>query len=80
MSSPIGNNSEDEVLGISAQIKPDKDVLIGAEYNTEINNNQNDITILKLNLKMIENTWIGGGVIFDDERTYFIKISNIAIY
>ena len=46
----------------------------------EINNNQNDITILKLNLKMIENTWIGGGVIFDDERTYFIKISNIAIY
>lgn len=80
MSSPIGNNDEDEVFGVSAQIKPDKDVLIGAEYNTEINNNQNDITILKLNLKMIENTWIGGGVIFDDERTYFIKISNIAIY
>lgn len=50
------------------------------EYSTEVNNNHNDMTILKLNLKMIENTWIGGGVIFDDERTYFLKISNIAIY
>lgn len=79
VTSPIGDNDEDEIFGISAQIKPDKDVLIGAEYNTEMNSN-NDITILKLNLKMIENTWIGGGVIFDDKRTYFIKISNIAIY
>lgn len=80
ITSPIGNNNEDEIFGVSAQIKPDKDVLLGAEYNTEVNNNHNDMTILKLNLKMIENTWIGGGVIFDDERTYFIKISNIAIY
>lgn len=80
ITSPIGNNNEDEIFGISAQIKPDKDVLLGAEYSTEVNNNHNDMTILKLNLKMIENTWIGGGVIFDDERTYFIKISNIAIY
>ena len=80
ITSPIGNNNEDEIFGISAQIKPDKDVLLGAEYSTEVNNNHNDMTILKLNLKMIENTWIGGGVIFDDERTYFLKISNIAIY
>jgi hypothetical protein len=80
ITSPIGNNNEDEIFGVSAQIKPDKDVLLGAEYSTEVNNNHNDMTILKLNLKMIENTWIGGGVIFDDERTYFIKISNIAIY
>ena len=80
ITSPIGNNNEDEIFGVSAQIKPDKDVLLGAEYNTEVNNNHNDMTILKLNLKMIENTWIGGGVIFDDERTYFLKISNIAIY
>ncbi len=80
ITSPIGNNNEDEIFGVSAQIKPDKDVLLGAEYNTEVNNNHNDMTILKLNLKMIENTWIGGGVIFNDERTYFIKISNIAIY
>ena len=80
ITSPIGNNNEDEIFGVSAQIKPDKDVLLGAEYSTEVNNNHNDMTILKLNLKMIENTWIGGGVIFDDERTYFLKISNIAIY
>lgn len=80
ITSPIGNNNEDEIFGVSAQIKPDKDVLLGAEYNTEVNNNHNDMSILKFNLKMIENTWIGGGVIFDDERTYFLKISNIAIY
>lgn len=80
ITSPIGNNDEDDIVGISAQIKPDKDVLLGAEYNTEVNNNHNDMTVLKLNLKMVENTWIGGGVIFDDERTYFLKISNIAIY
>lgn len=80
ITSPIGNNNEDEIFGVSAQIKPDKDVLLGAEYSTEVNNNHNDMTILKLNLKMIENTWIGGGAIFDDERTYFLKISNIAIY
>ena len=80
ITSPIGNNNEDEIFGVSAQIKPDKDVLLGAEYSTEVNNNHNDMTILKLNLKMIENTWIGGGVIFDNERTYFLKISNIAIY
>ena len=80
ITSPIGNNNEDEIFGVSAQIKPDKDVLLGAEYSTEVNNNHNDMTILKLNLKMIENTWIGVGVIFDDERTYFLNISNIAIY
>ena len=80
VTSPIGDNNEEETFGVSVQIKPDKDVLIGAEYNSEVNSAKNDFTVLKLNLKMFENTWIGGGVIFDNERTYFIKISNIDIY
>lgn len=78
--SPIGTGGNDETLGISMQLKPDKNVLIGAEYITNLDDLKDDSISLKLNLKMLEDTWIGGGVIRDDNTRYFIKISKIMIY
>lgn len=80
LTSPINYDVEKETFGISVQLKPDKDALIGAEYNVEVDNSKNDMFILKLNLKMFEDTWIGGGIIWDEERTYFMKISRTGIY
>lgn len=78
--SPIGEAAAHETIGASVQLKPDKNVLIGMEYVNKNDNVSDDYLALKLNLKVIDETWLGGGVIWDDNKTYFLKISRVMIF
>lgn len=78
--SPIDQNGKNETFGASLQIKPDKNVLIGGEYVNQEGSTTNDYSAAKINLKITADTWLGGGVIWGEERTYFVKLSKITIF
>ncbi len=78
--SPIGKKALNEKIGLSLQYKPDKNVLLGAEYQNKIDNVSDDYLALKLNLKITDNTWLGGGVIWDEDKSYFLKVSRMLIF
>lgn len=78
--SPINKGGKDESFGASLQLKPDKNVLIGGEYLNKEGSKSDDYTALKINLKITNDTWFGGGVIWGEERTYFVKLSKISIF
>lgn len=78
--SPIGKKALNEKIGLSFQYKPDKNVLLGAEYENKIDNISDDYLALKLNLKVTDSTWLGGGVIWDQDKSYFLKVSRTLIF
>lgn len=78
--SPIGQKGNNESIGLSLQMKPDKNVLIGLEYVNKENNKTEDYLAAKVNLKIVGDIWLGGGVIWDENRSYFLKISRVMVY
>ena len=79
--SPIGKKAQNETIGLAFQYKPDKNVLLGAEYQNKIDNTSDDYLALKLNLRVTDETWLGGGVIWnEDDRKYFLKVSRIMVF
>ena len=78
--SPIGKKGKNESIGVSLQMKPDKNVLLGAEYVNKEGNKVDDYLALKVNLKVIGDYWLGGGVIWDEDRSYFLKVSRVMVY
>lgn len=78
--SPIGKGAVGEEVGASVQVNPSKDVLIGMEYVTLVEDKTDNYLALKLNLQVIDGIWLGGGVIWDENREYFMKISNNGLF
>ena len=78
--SPIGKKALNEKIGLSLQYKPDKNVLLGAEYQNKIDNISDDYLALKLNLRVTDSTWLGGGLIWDEDKSYFLKVSRMLIF
>jgi len=76
---PLDSNDKKGTVGASIQLQPHTSVIIGAEGGKILESSGDDFVTIKLNLEIMDDIWLGGGISWENERVYFVKLEYINI-